>query len=84
MGFLAWIVFGLIVGALAKLIIPGKDPGGCIVTILLGVAGAFLGGFLGQLFGLYRDPMSGPSWILSILGAIVILALYKVIIGRRL
>ncbi|HEY3131631.1 MAG TPA: GlsB/YeaQ/YmgE family stress response membrane protein [Acidobacteriota bacterium] len=83
MGFLAWILFGLIVGALAKLIMPGRDPGGCIITILLGIAGSFVGGFLGQFLGLYHDPLARPSWIMSILGAIVILALYRVIIGRR-
>ncbi len=83
MGFLAWILFGLIVGAVAKLIMPGRDPGGCIVTILLGIAGSFVGGFLGQLLGFYRNPMAGSSWIMSIIGAIVILALYRAIVGRR-
>ncbi len=83
MGFLAWVLFGLVVGALAKLIMPGRDPGGCIVTILLGIAGAFVGGYLGQVFGIYRDPMAAPSWIMSILGAIVILVIYRLIVGRR-
>ena len=55
MGILGWIVFGLVVGALAKLIMPGKDPGGWIVTTLLGIVGAVVGGFLGRLLGLYKE-----------------------------
>ncbi|HEY2933352.1 MAG TPA: GlsB/YeaQ/YmgE family stress response membrane protein [Acidobacteriota bacterium] len=83
MGILAWILFGLIVGALAKLIMPGRDPGGCIITILLGVVGAMLGGYLGRMLGLYSEPSAKPSWILSILGAIIVLAIYRVLVGRR-
>jgi uncharacterized membrane protein YeaQ/YmgE (transglycosylase-associated protein family) len=83
-GIIAWILFGLIVGALAKLVMPGRDPGGCIITILLGVAGAVVGGYLGQMLGLYRNPSSGPSWLMSILGAIIILAIYRAVVGRRL
>ena len=81
-GFLGWIVVGLIVGVLAKLVMPGKDPGGIIVTILLGIAGAMLGGFLGRALGLYNegDP---AGWLMSIVGAICLLALYRMMTGRR-
>ncbi|HVR43915.1 MAG TPA: GlsB/YeaQ/YmgE family stress response membrane protein [Thermoanaerobaculia bacterium] len=81
MNILGWILFGLIVGALAKLLMPGRDPGGWIVTILLGIAGSFVGGFLGQmLFGTAGDT---AGWIGSILGAMVLLLIYRLIVGRR-
>lgn len=83
MGILGWILFGLIVGVLAKLIMPGRDPGGVIVTILLGIAGALLGGWFGQLIGLYDDPNEGAGFIMALLGSIVILGLYRAIVGRR-
>jgi uncharacterized membrane protein YeaQ/YmgE (transglycosylase-associated protein family) len=73
---LGWIVFGLIVGVIAKLIMPGRDPGGIIVTILLGIAGAIVGGFLGQAVGWYR-PGDSAGLFMSILGAIVLLFLYR-------
>jgi len=82
MSILAWIVIGLIVGALAKLVMPGRDPGGMIVTILLGIGGALLGGAIGRMFGIY-DPGQPAGWIMSILGAIVILASYRVVAGHR-
>jgi uncharacterized membrane protein YeaQ/YmgE (transglycosylase-associated protein family) len=83
MGILTWILFGLVIGALAKLIMPGKDPGGCIITILLGIAGAIVGGYIGQLLG-FRDPTeAGPGWIMSILGAILLLGIYRLVVGRR-
>lgn len=82
MSILAWIVIGLIVGALAKLVMPGQDPGGMIVTILLGIGGALLGGAIGRAFGLY-DPGQPAGWIMSILGAIVILAGYRAVAGHR-
>jgi uncharacterized membrane protein YeaQ/YmgE (transglycosylase-associated protein family) len=75
-GVLGWIVFGLIAGVVAKLLMPGKDPGGFIVTILLGIAGAFLGGFLGQTFGLYGEG-EAAGLIMAIVGAIILLALYR-------
>jgi len=77
------LVIGLIVGALAKLFMPGKDPGGVIVTMLLGIAGSFVAGFLGRALGLYHHPGSRPGIIASILGAMILLALYRVVIGRR-
>ena len=82
MSILAWIVIGLIVGALAKLVMPGRDPGGIIVTILLGIAGAFVGGAIGRALGLY-DPGQPAGWIVSILGAVLLLAAYRAVVGRR-
>ncbi len=75
-GVLGWIVFGLIVGVIAKLLMPGRDPGGFIVTILLGIAGAVVAGFLGRLFGLY-GPNDGAGYIMSILGAVLLLFAYR-------
>ena len=82
MGILAWILFGLVVGIIAKLLMPGRDPGGFIVTILLGIAGALLGGFIGRALNLYGQNESA-GWIMSILGAIVLLALYRMMVRRR-
>ena len=82
MGILSWILFGLVVGIIAKLLMPGRDPGGFIVTILLGIAGALLGGFVGQAMGLY-GPGESAGWIMSILGAIVLLVLYRMVARRR-
>lgn len=75
-GILGWIVFGLIVGVVAKLLMPGKDPGGIVVTILLGIAGAVLAGFLGQLAGFY-GPGDAAGWIMSVIGAILLLFAYR-------
>jgi uncharacterized membrane protein YeaQ/YmgE (transglycosylase-associated protein family) len=82
MGILGWILFGLIVGALAKLVMPGRDPGGIIVTMLLGIAGAVLGGFVGRALGLY-GPGEVAGFVMSFLGAVCLLALYRMMIGRR-
>lgn len=81
MSFLGWILFGLVVGAIAKLIMPGRDPGGWIVTILLGIAGSFVGGFLGQ--ALLGGSSETAGWIGSIIGAIVLLLIYRLVVGRR-
>ena len=75
------IIIGLIVGALAKLIMPGRDPGGIIVTILLGIAGSLLAGWLGRAVGWYSEGQSA-GFFSSIVGAIIILAIYRLIIGR--
>jgi uncharacterized membrane protein YeaQ/YmgE (transglycosylase-associated protein family) len=81
--FLLWmIVVGLIVGALAKLIMPGRDPGGVIVTILLGIGGSVIAGLIGRSVGWYREG-EPAGFIASVVGAIVILAIYRAIIGRR-
>jgi len=80
MGFLSWIVMGLIVGVLAKFIMPGKDPGGIIVTILIGIAGAFVGGFIGSFLGLGEvTGFNIGSLLLSIGGAVLLLILYRMI-----
>jgi uncharacterized membrane protein YeaQ/YmgE (transglycosylase-associated protein family) len=76
MGILGWIVFGLVVGALAKLVMPGKDPGGIIVTILLGIVGAVVGGFLGRLLGLY-EAGEPAGFIGALIGAILLLWIYR-------
>ena len=82
MAILSWIVFGLVIGIIAKVLMPGKDPGGFIVTILLGIAGALVGGFIGRAMGFY-GPGQSAGWIISILGAIVLLALYRLMVRRR-
>ena len=82
MSILLWIIFGLIVGAVAKLIMPGRDPGGIIITILLGIVGALLGGWLGQALGMYR-PGEPAGFIMAVVGAIILLGLYRLFIGRR-
>jgi len=82
MGIIGWIVFGLIVGAIAKLVMPGRDPGGWIVTIVLGIAGALLGGFLGRAVGWY-GPNDAAGFLMSLLGAIVLLALYRFTLRRH-
>ena len=82
MGILGWILFGLIVGAIAKLLMPGRDPGGIIVTMLLGIAGAVLGGFLGRALGLYNEG-EPAGFIMATLGAVLLLALYRMMVGRR-
>jgi uncharacterized membrane protein YeaQ/YmgE (transglycosylase-associated protein family) len=80
-GIIGWILFGLIVGALAKLVMPGKDPGGIVITILLGIVGAVVGGFLGRTLGLYA-PGEPAGLLMSIVGAIILLALYRMIAVR--
>jgi len=77
------LLIGLVAGALAKAFHPGKDPGGIIVTMLLGVAGSFIAAFLGRAVGLYREPGSGPGLIMSTLGAFLVLVVYTAIVRRR-
>ncbi|MGH4012630.1 MAG: GlsB/YeaQ/YmgE family stress response membrane protein [Pseudonocardiaceae bacterium] len=85
MGIIGWIVLGLIAGAIAKAIMPGDDPGGIILTLLLGVVGALLGGFLGsRIFGVGLEEFwSIQTWLVAIIGSIIILAIYRLIAGRR-
>ena len=80
-GILGWILFGLVVGIIAKLVMPGRDPGGIIVTMLLGIVGAVLGGFLGRTMGFY-GPNQSAGWLMSILGAVVVLLLYRMLVRR--
>jgi uncharacterized membrane protein YeaQ/YmgE (transglycosylase-associated protein family) len=81
-GVLGWILFGLIVGAIAKLLMPGRDPGGILVTMALGIAGALLGGFLGRVLGWY-GPNDGAGFFMSLLGAILLLWIYRMMIAPR-
>ncbi len=81
MGILGWILFGLIVGALAKLVMPGKDPGGIIITMLLGIAGAVLGGFAGRALGLYGEG-EAAGFLMSFVGAVLLLVLYRMFAKR--
>jgi uncharacterized membrane protein YeaQ/YmgE (transglycosylase-associated protein family) len=81
MGILSWILFGLVVGIIAKLLMPGRDPGGFIVTILLGIAGALVGGFVGRALGFYGSNESA-GWLMSILGAVILLAVYRFAVRR--
>ncbi len=79
MHILGWIFFGMFVGILAKLLMPGRDPGGLIVTILLGVTGSLLGGFLGRMFGGQGAP---AGWIGSIICAMLLLLIYRIAVNR--
>jgi uncharacterized membrane protein YeaQ/YmgE (transglycosylase-associated protein family) len=76
MGILGWIVFGLVVGVIAKLLMPGRDPGGFIITALLGIAGAVVGGMIGRMAGFY-GPGEAAGYLMSIVGAIILLLLYR-------
>jgi uncharacterized membrane protein YeaQ/YmgE (transglycosylase-associated protein family) len=80
-GVLGWIIFGLIVGVVAKLLMPGRDPGGIIVTMLLGIVGAVLGGFLGRTLGFY-GPGEAAGFFMSLLGAVALLAIYRMTTRR--
>jgi uncharacterized membrane protein YeaQ/YmgE (transglycosylase-associated protein family) len=80
-GVLGWIFFGLIVGALAKLVMPGRDPGGFLVTMALGIAGALTGGFIGRSLGWY-GPNDGAGFLMSLVGAVILLALYRMLFVR--
>ena len=84
MGFISWIVLGLVVGVLAKLIMPGKDPGGMIVTILIGIAGAFIGGFISSFMGF--GSVSGfnfRSLLIAVGGAVLLLWAYRVMKNKK-
>jgi uncharacterized membrane protein YeaQ/YmgE (transglycosylase-associated protein family) len=81
-GVIGWIVFGLIVGAIAKLLMPGRDPGGIIVTMALGIAGAVIGGFVGRALHWY-GPNDGAGFFMSLLGAILLLWIYRMMVVRR-
>jgi uncharacterized membrane protein YeaQ/YmgE (transglycosylase-associated protein family) len=83
---IGWIVFGLIAGAIAKFLMPGRDPGGIIVTILIGIAGAFIGGFIAKALG-FGDPIDEffdlSTWVAAVVGALVILFAWNALSGRR-
>lgn len=85
MDWVSWLLFGLVAGALAKLIMPGKDPGGCLVTIALGITGSVIGGLIGErLFGVERiEGFTLRSLGIAVLGAILLLSLYRLFLARR-
>jgi uncharacterized membrane protein YeaQ/YmgE (transglycosylase-associated protein family) len=81
-GVIGWIFFGLVVGIIAKLLMPGKDPGGFIITMLLGIVGALLGGWIGRALGMY-GPDQSAGFFMALLGSIILLAIYRVAVGRK-
>jgi uncharacterized membrane protein YeaQ/YmgE (transglycosylase-associated protein family) len=81
-GIIAWIIIGGLAGGLAKLLMPGRDPGGCIITILLGIAGALLAGWIGHAIGWYRTD-EGAGFLAAIVGAFVLLLIYRLIVRNR-
>jgi len=81
LSFIGLILFGLVVGVIAKLLMPGRDPGGFIITILLGIAGSVIGGYVGRMLGLY-GPNDSAGFFMAILGAIVLLAIYRLTMRR--
>ena len=82
MSLILFLVFGLVVGAVARLLVPGKQPGGWVISMLLGVAGAFLGGFMGRMLGLYQEG-EPAGFLMSVVGAIVLVVAYHAIARRR-
>ena len=82
MGIIGWIIFGLVVGVIAKFLMPGRDPGGFIITILLGIVGALVGGMLGRAVGWY-GPNEGAGFFMALLGSIILLVLYRVFTRRH-
>ena len=82
MDILIWIVFGLIVGIVAKFLMPGPDPGGMVVTIVLGIVGALLGGWIGRAMGVYQ-PGQPAGFVMAVIGAIVVLAIYRLAFSGR-
>jgi uncharacterized membrane protein YeaQ/YmgE (transglycosylase-associated protein family) len=83
MGIVLWIVFGLAVGLVAKLLTPGREAGGFVATAVLGVLGALLGGFAGRALGLYASPSTAGALVMSLIGAVILLALYNAAFARR-
>ena len=81
MHIIGWIVFGLVVGLIAKFLMPGRDPGGFVITALIGIVGAVLGGFVGRMLGLYKDG-DPVGFVMAVIGSIILLAAYRFTIGR--
>ncbi len=81
-GLLGWIFIGLVAGVLGKLVMPGRDPGGFVVTILLGIAGALLAGFVGQALGFYQ-PGEVAGWVAAVLGSLALLIIYRLVMRGR-
>ena len=82
MAIIGWVFFGLVVGIVGKLLTPGRDPGGFILTIVLGIAGALIGGFLGKSLGFYREG-EPVGFIMAVVGSVILLLLYRMVAGRR-
>jgi uncharacterized membrane protein YeaQ/YmgE (transglycosylase-associated protein family) len=82
MSIIGWILFGLVVGIVGKLLMPGRDPGGFILTSLLGIAGALIGGFVGRALGFYNEG-EPAGFIMAVIGSIVLLIAYRMVAGRR-
>ena len=82
MGIIGWIFFGLVVGVVGKFLMPGRDPGGWVVTILLGIGGALIGGFVGQSLGFYREG-EPAGFIMAVIGSILLLVIYRMFVGKR-
>jgi uncharacterized membrane protein YeaQ/YmgE (transglycosylase-associated protein family) len=83
MNFLLFAIFGLVVGALAKLLMPGRDLGGFIIAAVIGMGGSLLGAFLRRALGMYRNGTQSARWSMSIIGAIVLLGIYRMVVGTR-
>ncbi len=83
MNLILFLIFGLIVGAVARFLVPGKEPGGWLVSMLLGVAGSFAAGFLGRALGLYHDGDSA-GFVMSVIGAVLLCVLYHAVVRRRM
>jgi len=84
MNLILFLIFGLVVGALARLIVPGKEPGGWITSMVLGVAGAFLGGLIGRAFGLYSSDVTRGGFFMSLIGAVLLVGIYHAVARRRM
>ena len=84
MNLILFLIFGLVVGALARVIVPGKEPGGWLASLLLGVAGAFLGGLIGRALGMYSSDVTTGGFVMSLLGAIILVGIYHAATRRRL
>ena len=82
MGLLYTLLIGLVIGAIAKFLMPGRDPGGCIITMLLGIAGSFVASFLGQAMGWYQQGQPA-GFIFSVVGAMILLLIYRMLFARR-
>jgi uncharacterized membrane protein YeaQ/YmgE (transglycosylase-associated protein family) len=82
MSVIGWILFGLVVGVIGKLLMPGRDPGGFILTIVLGIAGALLGGFVGRSLGMYGEG-EPAGFVMAVIGSIILLVIYRLVAGRR-
>ena len=83
MNFLLFTIFGLVIGALAKFLMPGRDTGGFIITAIIGMVGSMLGAFVGRALGMYNAGTQSAGWIMSIIGAVLLLGIYRMVVGNR-